>query len=191
MDNEISQVRCGDEVFAVQILTSHPQIQKLASFIGSTECTALFKELSYRNINPRAFPEYRSGNPSLVFVRRYGGGQWVTCASSEAENGNPMSLPVTFDLVGVLTDPTFCNPSDLSSMREFSGTAILKSSCMEYRQLLKGCRQLWVNTRYVEESAKDDVRKGDALFKGVDPILSFGSLQTVRTPPLGPHVIHQ
>lgn len=158
----------------------YSQIQNLPSFLGSTECTAQFKELSVRDLYPSDSEDDRSGKPTLDFVRRYGGGQWLTHASKEAENGNPMTLPATFDLVGVLTDPTFCDTFDLIGMRQFSGTAILRTSCMEYRQLLKGCRQFWVNRRYVEECAMDNLSHGDVLFKGVDVILSFGSLQTVR-----------
>ena len=118
----------------------------------------------------------------MGFVRRYAGGQWLASTAPDHGNGNPLSAPLTFTLVGMLTEATFCDPSDTCSMRELSGTAILKTSCLEYRQLYKGSGQLYTNLYYVEDTVTDSYRVGQALLEGGHPILSFGSLQRVRHP---------
>ena len=114
------------------------------------------------------------------FVKRYGGGSWLATTPVWDINGNPpCSTPITFSLVGMLTEVTFCDTSDILQMREFNGTAVLRTYGVGYRQLITGSGYIHSNLWWANHVARNSALPGDAVSSEGCAILSFGCLQKV------------
>ena len=156
------------------------QVQKCPTFIGSPENHQFFNWYRYTYQTPPKLPVQSLDHRKFSFVRRYGGGLWFATTPEWDINGNPpCSTPITFSLVGMLTDVTFCDTSDTLRMREYNGTAVLKTSVYQYRQLVRGSRNTPSNLWWADKIARNSTLPGDVVSRDGCPILSFGCLQKV------------
>ena len=65
-------------------------------------------------------------------------------------------------------------------MREYNGTAVLKTSVYQYRQLVRGSANTLSNLWWADKIARNSALPGDVVSRDGTAILSFGCLQKVR-----------
>ena len=155
-------------------------MQNSPSYLGSDHNTEFLKSYTYKYHTPGRHVGLSTERESFSFVKRYGGGYWFATTPVWDINGNPpCSTPITFSLVGMLADVTFCDTSDILQMREVNGTAVLRTFDIGYRQLTKGSGYIHSNLWRANAVARNSELPGDVVSREGCAILSFGSLQKV------------